>query len=102
MYRMRSLLLALAIVVAATLHANASPQLHEGKGHVVRFEVINMSGAARELHYRGGTVSLPVAMRISLQMQAGDLMKITSATDRKVTHALVVTQRDEGRTIPLR
>lgn len=102
MNRTLSFMLALAVVVPGSLQkANATSQAHKGKTHLVHFVVINMSGAAREVHYRGDTVPLPIAVRVPLQVPAGDSMEITSNTNDKVQDVIAIAATDEGRTIPI-
>jgi hypothetical protein len=73
----------------------------KGKIHLIHFVVINMSGAAREVHHRRDTVPLPIAIRVPLQVPAGDSIEITSNTDNKVEDVVAITETDEGRTIPI-
>jgi len=101
MNRALSFILALAVVLPGSLQkANTTSQAQEGKTHLVHFVVINMSGAAREVHHRRDTVPLPVAVRVPLQVPAGDSMEITSNTD-KVEDVIAIAATDEGRTIPI-
>lgn len=98
----RALSFMLALTVAAPLSlpkANATPQ--KGKSPLVHFVVINMSGAARELHHRGDRVPLPIAVLVSLQVPAGDNIEITSSTNNKVEDVIAIAATDEGRTIPI-
>jgi len=96
-------MLALAVVVPGSLQiANATSQAQKGKTHLVHFVVINMSGREREVHHRGETIPLPIAVRIPLQVPTGDTMEITSNTDNKVEDVIAISGTDEGRTIPIR
>ena len=102
MNRMLSFILALAVALPGSLpKANAIPQSQKGKSHLVHFVVINMSGAAREVYHRGDRVPLPIAVRISLQVPAGDSIEITSNTNDKVEDVIAIATTDEGRTIPI-
>ena len=102
MNRALSFILALAVAVPGSLqNANATPQSHKGKSHLVHFVVINMSGRAREVHHRGDTVTLPIAVGVPLQVPAGDSIEITSNTNNQVEDVIAITATDEGRTIPI-
>jgi hypothetical protein len=102
MNRALSFILALAIAVPGSLQkANATPQSQKGKSHLVHFVVINMSGAPREVHHRGHTVPLPIAVRVPLQVPTGDSIDITSNTNNKVEDVIAIAATDEGRTIPI-
>jgi hypothetical protein len=103
MNRALSFILALAVVVPGSLQkANATSQAQKGRTHLIHFVVINMSGAAREVHHRRDTVPLPIAIRVPLQVPAGDSIEITSNTDNKVEDVVAIRETDEGRTIPIR
>jgi len=102
MNRALSFILALAVVLPGSLQkATATSQAQKGKTHLVHFVVINMSGRAREVHHRSDTVPLPIAIRVPLQVPAGDSIEITSNTDNKVEDVVAITETDEGRTIPI-
>lgn len=100
MNRALSFMLALAVAAPWSLpKADVTPP--KGKTHLVHFVVINMSGAARELHHRGDRVPLPIAVLVPLQVPAGDNIEITSNTNNKVDDVIPVGAADEGRTIPI-
>ena len=103
MNRVFFFILALTVAVLGSLQrTNATPQSQKGKSHLVHFVVINMSGAAREVHHRRDTVPLPIAVRVPLQVPAGDSIEITGNTDNKVEDVIAISATDEGRTIPIR
>ena len=102
MNRALSFVLALAVVLPGSLQeAYATSQAQKGKTHLVHFVVINMSGAAREVHHRRDAIPLPIAIRVPLQVPAGDSIEITSNTNDKVEDVVAITETDEGRTIPM-
>jgi hypothetical protein len=102
MNRALSFMLALAVMVPASLQeANATSQAQKGKTHLVHFVVINMSGAAREVHHRRDAIPLPIPIRVPLQVPTGDSIEITSNTNDKVEDVMAIAATDEGRTIPI-
>ena len=67
--------------------------------HVV---LVNMSGNLREIHVGQSLVRLPVGQRVPLTVPNGSPLEVSSATDSKVDRTILVQQRDEGATIPVR
>ena len=98
----RALSFILALAVTGSLQkVNATPQSQDDESHLVHVVVINMSGTTREVHHRGDTLLLPIAVRVPLQVPARDSIKITSNTNSKVEDVIPIAATDEGRTIPI-
>jgi len=102
MNRALPFILALAVAAPGSLQkVNATSQSQKGESPLIRFVVINMSGAAREVHHRRDTIPLPIAIGVPLQVPAGDSIEITSNTNDKVEDVIAIAVTDEGRTIPI-
>lgn len=64
-----------------------------------RVTMINMSGKRREAVVRKALIDLPVAQRVSLQVHAGEIIRVTSDADSKIDTRFLVNKGDAGRLI---
>jgi hypothetical protein len=95
-----ALLLAFAFVCSgASAQTGTRPK---DKIVLVHFVAVNLSGAAREVIHGKDVVRLPIAMRVPLQVPAGDRIRITSFVDSRKDEVVRIATTDEGRTIAVR
>jgi hypothetical protein len=69
--------------------------------HLVRFQIVNMSGKSREAHVGDIVITLPVAQPVALQVLPGHCIEVSSKTSRNLNRLITVTALDEGRIIPV-
>jgi hypothetical protein len=68
---------------------------------LIHFEIINISGQAREAHIGHSVIPLPVAQRVALQTTEGNLVQIVSNTNQKIRQVINVSCSDEGHLFPV-